>query len=60
MYPISVIRYLPEICATTTDICAACPGYQVVFINLSGTADTLQGLTDFSNSPLNYVNSQAI
>jgi hypothetical protein len=34
MYPISVIRHSPEICATTTEICAACPGHQVVFINL--------------------------
>jgi hypothetical protein len=60
MYPISLIGHLPEIGATTTDICAACPGYQVVFLKLSGTANTLQDLPDFANSSLNYVNSQAI
>jgi hypothetical protein len=58
MYPISVIHHLLEIGATTTDIYAACTEYQVVFINLSSTANTLQVLPDFADSPLNYVNSQ--
>ena len=55
-----MILHLPEIGATMTDICAACPGYQVVFLSLADSANTLQGLPDFANSPLNYVNSQTI
>jgi hypothetical protein len=60
MYPVAVILHLPEIGATTTDVCAACPGYQVVFLSLAGSANTLQGVPDLANSPLNYVNSQTI
>ena len=60
MYPIAVILHLHEIGATTADICAACPGYQVVFLSLAGSANTLQSLPDFANFPLNYVNSQTI
>jgi len=60
MYSMAVILHLPEIGATTTDICGACPGYQVVFLSLAGSASILQGLPDFSNSPLHYVNSQTI
>jgi hypothetical protein len=60
MYPIAVIVHLPEIGAATTDICAACPGYQVAFLSLAGSANTFQGLPDFANSPLNYVNLQTI
>jgi hypothetical protein len=60
MYPIAVILHLTEISATTTDICAACPEYQVVFPSLAASAYTLQGLPDFANSPLNYVNSQTV
>ena len=60
MYPIAVILRLPEIGASTTIICAACLGCQVVFLSLAGSASTLQGLADFAYSPINYVNSQTI
>jgi len=60
MYPVAVILHLPEIGATTTDICGACPVYQVVFLSLAGSANTLQGHPEFANSPLNHVNSQTI